>query len=176
MNLSSYVLNQKSIPLTGLAVGGFNGGWPYQVQNQLELGTFGKTNKDFLEEENGYLPPTFNAIGSAGFGPRPRAFTTSWQNSGAGWGMPVLNPSPYESNAQSVPKELRPTKEDMNNVVSPDGILKGIELENNVNFSRGGQTIRGKKNSEGVYTMGAPAGWVESKSNRLPYRGSSLPI
>lgn len=166
-------VNRNSIPL---AFGGFNGGWPYQVQNQLELGTFGKSNKDFLESEEGYLPPTFNAIGSAGFGPRPRAFKTSWQNSGAGYGMPVLTPSPYDDNAKSIPKDLRPTEKDVKNLRSPEGIMKGIELQNNLNFSTGGNNLEVKKNSQGIYTRGAPAGWIQSKSNSLPYRGSSLPI
>jgi len=176
MNVSSYVQNQKTIPLAGLAVGGFNFGWPYQVQNQIETGVYGRSFKDFLQEENGYLPPTINAIGSAGFGPRPRAFKTSWQNSGAGFGMSVLTPSPYDKDAQSVPKELRYTKEELKNDISPVEILKGVQTHNNVNFSLGGQTIRGVKNSEGVYTRGAPAGWVESKTNRLPYKGSSIPL
>jgi len=188
MNIPPFVAKQGTMPLTGLAVGGWNYGYPYQVENKIETGTLGRGGGTWLDREQGYVPPDVSAIGSASFGDRKRAIKASWQNSGAGYGMRVLHPSPLSPNAQSIPKELRYTEQDFDKLRSPQGVLKGVETRNVDNFSRGGRTIRGADVVDGriksvsipigggTYQFGAPAGWIESKSNSLPYRGSSIPL
>ncbi len=174
MNIPRYTLNQKTLPLTGLALGGFNGGYPYEELNKIELGTYGKST-NWLERERGYLPPDVNAIGTAAFGYRPRGPLKLWQNTGAGWGMPVLNPSPLAEHAKQVPKEIRYTPKDFKDMRSPEGITKGLQLQQNSNFSRGGMTVRGQDLRGTQYQYGAPAGWIESKSYGALHRGSSIP-
>lgn len=187
MNIPPFVDKQGTMPLTGISVGGFNYGWPYQVENKIETGTLGRGGGTWLDRDRGYLPPDVSAIGSASFGNRKRAIKASWQNSGAGYGMPVLHPSPFDRDAQSIPKELRYTKDDFDNFRSPEGILKGVQVRNDVNFSRGGRTIRGADVVDGrikavsvpiggIYQFGAPAGWIESKSYGALHRGSSIPL
>ncbi len=186
MNMPPYVPKEETMPITAPQVGGWNYGWPYAVANKIETGTLGK-GRDWISREQGYYPPDVNAIGSAAFGYTPRAIKKSWQNSGAGYGMPVLNASPLNPDAQTIPKELRYTKQDFENLRSPQGVLKGVQMRNDNNFSRAGRTIRGADMVNrritpvsipigGIYQFGAPAGWIESKSNTLPYRGSSIPL
>ena len=175
MNVPTYSLVQKTLPLTGLPVGGFNGGWPYQEINKIENGTFGDS-EIWIDRERGFLPPDVNAIGSAAFGYRPRSPIGTWQNGGAGWGMPVLNADPLAEHAKTIPKELRYTQKDFNTLRSPEGIIKGVELHQNMNWSRGGMTVRGTKGRDGGYSYGAPAGWIESKPHGVLSRGSSIPI
>ena len=97
----------------------------------------------------------------------------SWQNSGLGYGMPVRHPKVTDDNAKTIPKELRYTSDDFKTFRSPVGILKRTQLENNMNWARACE-ITGIKNKQGQFIFGAPAGWLESKSNSISHRGSSF--
>lgn len=135
-NLPKYSLMEKDLPLDGFAVGGFNYGYPYENINKLELDTF--LSPDFLVAEQGFLPPVVNAIGSAAFQFPKMEIKPTWQNSGLGFGMPVLEPSPTAKNALSIPKALRPTQPDMRQRLSNAEILAKEQGQNNYNFSMDG--------------------------------------
>lgn len=172
--------NGVSLPLTGLAVGGWNYGWPYTAENRMSLGA---DRPNFMMRQQGYSTPAENAISSASWPAPKRKIKASWQNSGVGGMMPLLQPS---INNPTVSKSLRYTKEEYQKQISPVDILKHIQTREEVAFSRKGQTIRGADMvngkltpvtfpTGGVYQYGAPAGWIESKPNLLPFRGTSIP-
>lgn len=135
-DLPKYSLMEKDMPLDNFAVGGFNYGYPYENVNKIVLGTF--LDPDFLVQEQGFLPRSVNAIGSAAFDfPKPKIEAT-WQNSGDGFGMPILFPKPLEKRAQAVPKAIRVTENDIRERKSNVEILADEQRLNNINFSSHG--------------------------------------
>ena len=171
-NMPAYTLNQKTEPIIDdYAMGGWNYGWPYRVENEAQTGEAG--NGNWLDDQRGYLPPEVNAIGTAAFGYVPRRPYMSWQNSGAGFGMPVLQPNPLAETSKQVPKDLRYTKKDFKDYNSPDDILKNVGERLVDMFSRNGEEIDGIKNKQGEYVLGEPAGWIKSKSIGGLHRGTS---
>ncbi len=140
-DLPKYSFMEKDMPLDGFAVGGFNYGFPYENINKITLDTF--LDPTFLVQEQGFLPPTVNAIGNAAFNFPQKPIKQSWQNSGRGFGMPVLNANPFSEKNSSVPKPLRPTRQDERLRLSNTEILAKEQIQNNFNFSMDGSLAGG---------------------------------
>jgi hypothetical protein len=164
-----YVLNEKTIPLDGFQVGGYNWGWPYTIENKVATDTLYDEGDWLLHQQGGYYPPAFNAIGSAAFPHRHREFEASWQNSGAGYGMAVNQPN---SRLKTLPKVLQISKYDRVQKLGNASILADEQKRAGILFGRNSE-VDGKK-SKGVFISGAPAGWLESKSIGVLHQGKAF--
>lgn len=158
-NLPKYTLNEKTIPLDGFAVGGFNYGYPYEVVNKLE--TDGFNQPDWLvQEESGYLPGVVSALGSAAFGYRKMPPINDAY--GKGYGQPQLEADPLAERSKAIPKQLRLTKEDYIGYYTPVQKLAEVQRGQQDMFARTGEITGVKNKKTGIFDFGAPAGWVET--------------